>query len=410
MYRIGGDNEYDIDLGGHKVLEAVFEVTAEAHEGQTRDDDVTAYITHPILVYKILDRFGCDIKTKTIGLLHDTLEDDKKLGRDPQKLSAALHKALLPKYPNKPNLKQWCDSVAERVNELTNPIFYTGGGKRDSQVDHVRTMPRRVQNVKIADQAATVISDILHCDPYNTKALEKAIRFALKGHDIVQAVESQTENEPNPFSLFYNQLYQKLRTLYGITQNHELTAEQQAEEIQKLREGLTEDYFLDLASAIKANPGNFTSEPMDKNYPVTCECPADQLLYMKKGIQNVKIIFTPDEEFQVTGYGVLIDEDTGLENTKNRTADMLREICEETPGVIVDTHRIHEKKLLMDRGTVAVRNYAFTEPMPLSQFIDLAESAEALGVAMKGEIKQEINQIHREIHGVEEAQRSARER
>mgnify|MGYP000185689903 CR=1 FL=1 len=47
----------------------------KAHEGQTRKDGVTPYITHPIGVAKLVKRLGGSEDQQIIGLLHDVIED-----------------------------------------------------------------------------------------------------------------------------------------------------------------------------------------------------------------------------------------------------------------------------------------------------------------------------------------------
>jgi (p)ppGpp synthase/HD superfamily hydrolase len=47
----------------------------EKHLGQTRKNGVTEYITHPIGVAKIVEKYGGDEAQIQIALLHDVLED-----------------------------------------------------------------------------------------------------------------------------------------------------------------------------------------------------------------------------------------------------------------------------------------------------------------------------------------------
>ena len=52
-------------------LELALKVATECHKGQTRSDGVTPYIEHPIAVSELCNHHD----TKTIALLHDTIED-----------------------------------------------------------------------------------------------------------------------------------------------------------------------------------------------------------------------------------------------------------------------------------------------------------------------------------------------
>ncbi|AHK71800.1 MULTISPECIES: RelA/SpoT family protein [Gluconobacter] len=55
-------------------IEAAYDVAANAHNGQRRDNG-DAYITHPIAVANILAGFRMDATSIMVGLLHDTVED-----------------------------------------------------------------------------------------------------------------------------------------------------------------------------------------------------------------------------------------------------------------------------------------------------------------------------------------------
>src|SRR6266567_4013183 len=48
---------------------------AEAHARQERKGTDFPYVSHPIRVAEILDRFGCSEDAIVAGFLHDTIED-----------------------------------------------------------------------------------------------------------------------------------------------------------------------------------------------------------------------------------------------------------------------------------------------------------------------------------------------
>lgn len=57
------------------IREKAHAFATEKHEGQTRKNGITPYITHPIGVAKIVGMYGGDDNQVAIALLHDVLED-----------------------------------------------------------------------------------------------------------------------------------------------------------------------------------------------------------------------------------------------------------------------------------------------------------------------------------------------
>lgn len=56
------------------TLERAIAIATEAHEGQTRFDG-SPYIEHPLRVMRTLEIQGHSLRTQTVGVLHDTVED-----------------------------------------------------------------------------------------------------------------------------------------------------------------------------------------------------------------------------------------------------------------------------------------------------------------------------------------------
>lgn len=57
------------------MLQKALEFATAAHDGQTRKNGVTPYITHPIGVAKIVREYGGDDNQIIIAKLHDVIED-----------------------------------------------------------------------------------------------------------------------------------------------------------------------------------------------------------------------------------------------------------------------------------------------------------------------------------------------
>ena len=59
-----------------EILEAINFATL-AHEGQFRADKITPYISHPLAVALLLQKYGYDKEVIISGILHDIVEDTK---------------------------------------------------------------------------------------------------------------------------------------------------------------------------------------------------------------------------------------------------------------------------------------------------------------------------------------------
>lgn len=57
------------------IYEKALKIAIRAHSGQTRKHDGSAYVNHPIMVGKILERAGFSDVVVAAGLTHDILED-----------------------------------------------------------------------------------------------------------------------------------------------------------------------------------------------------------------------------------------------------------------------------------------------------------------------------------------------
>lgn len=57
------------------VYEDALKIAVNAHAGQTRKHDGSAYISHPIMVARLLEQAGFEEVVVAAGLVHDVLED-----------------------------------------------------------------------------------------------------------------------------------------------------------------------------------------------------------------------------------------------------------------------------------------------------------------------------------------------
>lgn len=120
----------------HNLIERAVAIAMKAHEGQTRADGVTPYVTHPIAVALNVARLdGVQEEHIAAALLHDVLEDTDVTE---ETLRAALS-----------------DSVVDLVVWLTNP---SKGSRRPREArkrmdrEHAVRAPIWAQRIKLADQ------------------------------------------------------------------------------------------------------------------------------------------------------------------------------------------------------------------------------------------------------------------
>jgi guanosine-3',5'-bis(diphosphate) 3'-pyrophosphohydrolase len=118
---------------------------AKKHKGQLRDDGKTPYITHPLMVARILRLYGGnDPHTLAAALLHDTVED-----------TDATYEELA---------AQFGDIVAGVVREVSNDPSLPKAAQKQAQIDRAPLMSARATDVKLADKTANLIS-ILEAPP-----------------------------------------------------------------------------------------------------------------------------------------------------------------------------------------------------------------------------------------------------
>jgi guanosine-3',5'-bis(diphosphate) 3'-pyrophosphohydrolase len=116
-------------------LGAAYEFAAQAHAGQVRPGG-EPYVVHLLEVLQILVQAvgGTDEDLLTAALLHDVVEDTSVTATDVQ--------------------ERFGPGVGELVGWVTMPPFDVGNRQqvRTAYLEHLRTAPRRVLQLKLADR------------------------------------------------------------------------------------------------------------------------------------------------------------------------------------------------------------------------------------------------------------------
>jgi hypothetical protein len=410
-------------IRGDGRLEAALEIAELAHSKSPPRRTGQPYIEHPLLVARILDQFGCDSVQKAVGLLHDVMEEEKckDLFPDVATLETMLFNGLkarcCPREGSETdNLQIWAKHVCQGVQELTNgAIMY--GGKHSWQVDNTpqgkgvflyvgkRDRDTRRENiasgdgpgrflhrgsklkegkrtyqverathqisdefkpVKIIDQAASVIDDILYCNPNDPEAMEKAKNFALKALDVSRACRGEDHN--NVFHEFFKSIYAYLMKNYELAEAGD---------------------FIGVA----ARQGKFNIEHavnVSKTPRYRRQVKAPELLHyyspaypdIETGVARITVL--KQNPNLVVGYGVAVLPDEDGDGVANCVADRLCRKLEDRKNVWVETGplgepvRLPNMRDLEQHKGISVRDYTLQEPLPWETFIEHAKDAGAI--------------------------------
>lgn len=152
-----------------RLLSAI-ECAADAHEGQIRKDEArTPYIHHPLTVCCNVWREGGITNTDVLiaALLHDTLEDSKKITSRDISESFGEH-------------------VSKMVEELTNDKKLSSADNKKRQIDKAPSMSIEAKTIKLADRLAN-IRDLISTPPvdWDRSKLEEYFEW---GHKLLAAL------------------------------------------------------------------------------------------------------------------------------------------------------------------------------------------------------------------------------
>ena len=181
------------------LLEACYEVAEYGHRGiaRTKKTGDIPYITHPTIVYKLLRLVGIDDEiTLAACFLHDVMEDCPEF-KKPEALRARLVKGL--KQANLPDTEKLAHLIVELCEELTN-AERMAEGKRGWQWEHGQRLSPRAKAVKIADQAASLVDDIVLP---SDRSYEQMRKFNMKALECAKACAGENELLDHLFKVIF---------------------------------------------------------------------------------------------------------------------------------------------------------------------------------------------------------------
>lgn len=374
--------KYPDFIRGDPYLEASYDIAEFAHENEFRRTK-RPYLTHVVLTSELLHKFGGTKVQQAIGLLHDVLEnkESKVLYPNVETLKSDLIRQVGRKFGahyEKAALEDFAEQVSQGVKELTNGAYYYED-KRTWQVDHVRGMDYSLRSVKILDQAATLLEDILYTDPTDVKAMRNNAAFAFKGLDVSRACKGNAKQ--NPMHEFYKRIL-----LFG-GECYDLAKAGKLEEAEQKRASFDLDKFIERS---KTGP----KKTLLKKHKVLDLC-----TYGKSASGLVRI--TMDEKtHEVISFGLVV-EPRKKGSLQNEIATRMRDALENRTGSQVQTGEIENtfaRLRLRERGVerhglLTVRDFKLKPPLALGEFLQLAYDASAIGKPMRDEIRRRITLV-----------------
>lgn len=119
------------------MINRAIEFATKAHEGQVRKGTSRPYIVHPIEVGDIVATMTRDEEVISAAVLHDTIEDCEGIT---QEILA----------------KEFSERVADIVAQESEDKSKTWLERKEATITHVRTAPREVQMVALADKLSNM--------------------------------------------------------------------------------------------------------------------------------------------------------------------------------------------------------------------------------------------------------------
>ncbi|HEU5047187.1 MAG TPA: HD domain-containing protein [Rickettsiales bacterium] len=422
LYNLYG-HDYPVAIPDDPLLKAALTVAERAHEGQERRNSQRPYLDHVLLIYDILDKFGCSSEQKAIALLHDTVEDKLESVKE-------LHRQLCEELEVPCTIRDDAviTSLGERKNggrplqdsDIDADIAELGvdkaealslkicqgvyqmslgairfEGKRSYQVDQASRMSPLVKPIKIVDQAASVLDDIMHLPmPGSGTAADisheaawretrKAIRLALKGYDVATSAADRMHRKA-PLYLFQD-LYGKLQEL------KELQKKENYDGIAALRENMANDGIEPMIKRATSYTRRFRNSA-DKKLPLPDIVKHFYAPDSETGIQRVTISRTTGK---IVSIGVVVSPDGDDKAPANRIAHIIRDELESLRDVKIDTGnksvqriRVREEGVEMHSEVLHVRDFRIKPPMSPRTFLERMRTLE---------LRQDLNVIDREL-------------
>ena len=347
--------EYRIDFEPESpIVAAALKIAKVAHEGQPRgkEDPSIPYIIHPIMVHDILAHFGVkDEITLAVALLHDAKEDCQRYRENPDAMREDIERELMQAgMTDSAALAFYIDDIC---TELTNAKEMQEG-KRTWQVEHVGKISHKAALVKIVDQMASELDNIMMANAPEWEDKDRARAWSYKALNVVKSAANGDEK------LKFWQNLHKVLFKYSMNITDTLTRE----DADALRA------TFDFERAV--NDAHTMCDSV--NIPVVAEVTHRNPDTLQQGVVSIQL----DEKGDVAYYSCLSNPQGDRNDTRNHTSDMLLGKIEESATIRRVT--VGDREVLRGR---MVRTNKIKPSMPLTDFCSIANECGALSFELK---------------------------
>lgn len=435
------------------IVKAAYEIASKIHAPYPRNpkrslDKPIAYITHPVMVCKLLrlmqqtlpekyaDRKALDDEIYlSVALLHDVLEekgtryyhnrerlrDDlckaiirnvveaqldaeaQQKGLPPESLSIEAVDEACHKYPPKKHAEiiAIANTITGDCQDLCNPEKeFMHEGKRAYQAEHMQTLADRPKLIKMLDQMASCIEDVLF---ESRRTPQQIHEFFHKALDVVKAGGTSGMDEHKLAEQMFLKIfehYSKIQDAYGTTGVDHQALRDQFSMYRVAKEAMNERVRALQAKAdlyaVHASAPRHAHEPYNTiSHPAFSPSPPRALLNNNTnnalplpdfGCVNVKLRHKSGEVF-VVGYSVRVPQDrsSALNLMLSRKAQTYLqgafEAKESGKQVTVGYLRPHDGDF--------VRDYWLETPASVSEFMQNVQHA---GQKLKTDVEHMIKE------------------
>ncbi len=181
-----------------KMIRACFTLADLAHAGESRKkiNPTIDYISHPIMAYDMLNELGETADGPLLGaaFLHDVLELDQYRD-DPERLCRELVVELEKEGIRPTRAEALAKDIYGLVDEVTNPAVRMKN-KELMQIDHVQDMSLRAKKLKIVDQCASFVCNLLLENDELKITYDDELEFREKGEALCLAILKSARANP----------------------------------------------------------------------------------------------------------------------------------------------------------------------------------------------------------------------
>ncbi len=347
------------------ILKAAYDIAKEAHwdSGQGRGKQDLPYLVHPIMLYDLMvDQGITDEITLAAALLHDAKEDYQPFMDDASKMRVQLGERLA--HYGVTDAAEIAYYIDELCDELTNGAEMIEG-KRTWQVEHVGKISLRSATVKIFDQMASVLDNIL--SPDDGVGNRWSQNWSYKALDVVKATAEQ-----RPQLGYYRDLFKVL-----FSYNMKILNAETPEEAAQLRADFNWNQAMEKAHAMDES-----SSPDEKVAKVVT---SKDIKQATQGVIELQLT----DKGNVAYYAPLMNPQGGKGDARNEAAVRLMGEIESS----ATTRRVSVGARDVLHGRM-VRVNKIKPAMPLAEFLNYARSAQSVSQVFETQVRDASRELN----------------